>query len=168
MPSYGPKIGNRGLPTKLAVGLTLLLAPVAGPLGTAAAASSGRVSSGAAGTAHVMCFEEQPVARVRPSQCPIFGEPEDEADLIRLSGAHWTGWGTPTARATGIALGNKPEEEEPVPVTITLSRLRRVCDGQLFYTRLLAVKRSGTSDWFNSANQRELRLSGACRSIPFG
>ena len=113
-----------------------------------------------------MCFDtESPVARVHPSECAIFGEPEDDAHLIRLSGARWSSWGGPVARATAIALPNKPTEAEPVSVTITLSGLRSRCHGLRFYTKLATVKTSGTSNWFNVDNRRALTLSGACHQI---
>ena len=148
----------------VAVALSIL---AISPVASVSMALADRGSSDIQG-AQVMCFDgEQPVAKVRPARCDIFGEPEDEADLVRLAGVHWTGWGTATAHATATALPNKPSEEQAVSVTVTLSRLRRRCDGRVFYTRLVVVKTSGGSDWFDAENRRVLNLSGACHEIPF-
>jgi hypothetical protein len=151
-----------GFPVALVISI-LAISPVASLSSALADRGSSDIQS-----AHVMCFDgEQPVPKVHPARCDIFGEPEDEADLIRLAGAHWTGWGTATADATATALPNKPSEEQAVSVTVTLSRLRRRCGGRLFYTHLVAVKTSGVSDWFDAQNRRVLNLSGACHEIPF-
>jgi hypothetical protein len=125
-----------------------------------------RYGTSIAKAAYLMCFGEHgPIARVHPSRCDVFGEPEDDADLIRISAAHWRDWGSSVAHATATALPNKPAEERPVSVVITLSGLSRRCHGQLFYTRLVAVKTSGTSSWFNPSGRRTLPLSGACHEI---
>ena len=137
----------------------LWLAPLAGEASV--------VRHSTASTGYVMCFEtERPVAKIHPAKCAIFGEPEDDADLIILAKAHWAAWGQPTASATATALPDKPAEAKPVTVVITLSRLRRRCDGKRFYTRLDVTKTSGVSDWFNADNRRTLTLSGACQEIP--
>lgn len=158
-------VGFRSMQRRILVGalpliaIALWLAPFAGDAASARHATAGSV--------YVMCFgSEQPAAKMHPAQCPIFGEPEDEAHLIRLANAHWTDWGEPTARATATALANKPAEAKSVQVTITLSSLHRRCGGKWFYTRLDVTKTSGVSDWFNADNRRTLTLSGACHEIP--
>jgi hypothetical protein len=159
------------MPVRLGVGVAVLVFCVTTFLGVPRAAyarSAGRAQQ-ASRAVRIMCFESsgQPVARTSPAACDVFGEPEDEADLIRLSRARWTGWGGPVAHASAVALANKPLEAGPVSVSVTLSSPRRRCGGRLFYTRLTAVRTSGSSDWFNANGTRTLMLSGACHAIPF-
>jgi hypothetical protein len=111
-----------------------------------------------AGQASVMCWaNETPVAQRQPSQCDVFGEPEIDANLVRVSDAHWSGWGSGEATATvQVRLGNHAGQT-PVAGHVTLSEPRARCKGASFYTRLRVVSAEGA---------RDLRLSGACHAIP--
>jgi hypothetical protein len=98
-------------------------------------------------------------AQQHPTSCDIQGEPEDEADLLQLTQARWSGWGTAAAEAQGQALNNQPGMGGPAsyPVTVRLSRIRSGCHGRRFYTRARVTTSYGTGT---------LRLTPTCKAIP--
>jgi hypothetical protein len=97
--------------------------------------------------------------RAHPELCALQGEPESEADLLQLTAAHWSGWGTPAAVTQARALNNQPGMGGPAsyPVHVTLSDIRRGCHGHRFYTRARVSSSYGTG---------QLRLTDTCRAIP--
>jgi len=98
-------------------------------------------------------------AQQHPERCDIQGEPEDEADLVQLAQAHWSGWGTASSVTQGQALNNHPGMGGPpsFPVRVRLFRVRRGCHGRLYYTRAEITSSSGTGT---------LRLTPTCKAIP--
>lgn len=98
-------------------------------------------------------------ARQHPTSCDIQGEPEDEADLLQLTQADWSGWGAASAEAHGQALNNHPGMGGPssYPVSVSLFRIRSGCDGRRFYTRARITTSYGTGT---------LRLVPTCKAIP--
>ncbi len=98
-------------------------------------------------------------AQQHPTSCDIQGEPEDEADLLQLTQARWSGWGTTSAKAQGQALNNHPGMGGPTsyPVSVRLSRIRSGCHGRRFYTRARVTTSYGTGT---------LRLTSTCKAIP--
>jgi hypothetical protein len=109
----------------------------------------------------VMCWvNEHPVAKQQPPACDIFGEPEIDANLVRLSGAKWSEWGASESKATAQLLPNhEGTGVPPKAVQVTLSNIQNRCDGKPFYTQLHIVGSEGAPN---------LVLSGACESIPLG
>jgi hypothetical protein len=97
--------------------------------------------------------------RQHPSLCHIYGEPENEAHHLGLARAHWSHWGTSSATASGRALNNHPGMGGPasVPVQVRLYRIRRGCNGRLYYTRVEIKRGSSTGT---------LRVTAGCKSIP--
>lgn len=98
-------------------------------------------------------------ARQHPTSCDIQGEPEDEADLLQLTQAGWSGWGAASAEAHGQARNNHPGMGGPssYPVSVSLFRIRSGCDGRRFYTRARITTSYGTGT---------LRLVPTCKAIP--
>jgi hypothetical protein len=120
--------------------------------------STADLRSAAGEPVSVMCWGEEPMPQQRPAQCDIFGEPEDDAHLVRLGDARWSGWGSAETTAPVQVLGNH-QGEMPVAARVTLSEPQPRCKGELFYTRLHLVRAGEASAPF------DLRLSGACHSI---
>src|ERR1700728_4433848 len=96
--------------------------------------------------------------RAHPERCALQGEPESEADLVQLTHAHWSGWGGASAVTDAQALNNQPGMGGPAsyPIHVTLSDIRRGCDGKLFYTRARVSSSYGTG---------KLRLTPTCKGI---
>jgi hypothetical protein len=96
--------------------------------------------------------------RAHPERCALQGEPESEADLVQVTHAHWSGWGSASAVTEAQALNNQPGMGGPAsyPIHVTLSGIRRGCDGKRFYTRALVSSRYGTG---------KLRLTPTCKGI---
>jgi hypothetical protein len=94
-----------------------------------------------------------------PERCNIQGEPEDEAHLLQLTQAHWSGWGTASSLTQGQALSNNPGMGGPpsFPVHVRLFRIRVGCHGRRFYTRAQVASSFGTGT---------LRLTPTCKAIP--
>jgi hypothetical protein len=93
-----------------------------------------------------------------PERCVLQGEPESEADLVQLTRAHWSGWGSASAVSEAQALNNQPGMGGPASYTIdvTLFDIRRGCHGNLFYTRARVSSRYGTGS---------LLLTATCKAI---
>lgn len=94
-----------------------------------------------------------------PERCNIQGEPEDEAHLLQLTQAHWSGWGTASSLTQAQALSNNPGMGGPpsFPVHVRLFRVRPGCHGRLFYTRAQVASSFGAGT---------LRLAPTCKAIP--
>jgi hypothetical protein len=94
-----------------------------------------------------------------PTRCDIIGEPEDEANLLQLRQADWSDWGAATTATSGRALNNHPGMGGPAsnPVQVRLSRIRRGCHGNRYYTRARITTHFGTG---------VLRLTPGCKEIP--
>ena len=142
----------------LAAVATLAAILVLGTAGPAAGSPTRRV--------YVNCYP--PSSRIafpafqpqqHPERCNIQGEPEDDADLIQLTQAHWSGWGTASATTQGQALNNNPGMGGPASfaVHVRLFRIRAGCHGRLFYTRAQIASSSGSGT---------LRLTPTCKAIP--
>ena len=146
---------------------TIVGQPVTLNLDQVAGAPSATVAAGAGGSGHspsVMCFNSPspavttPTPEQAPASCPIFGEPEIDANLIILSHVHWTNWGQGTTVGSGTAeeINAGPSARPPVPVTVALSDLAPRCNGQLFYTQLVAH--------VQGQQTQTLNLSGGCQA----
>jgi hypothetical protein len=116
-------------------------------------------------TVDVNCYPPNPHSvtpelqeRAHPERCALQGEPESEADLVQLTNAHWLGWGSASAVTKAQALNNQPGMGGPAsyPIQVTLSDIRRGCDGKLFYTRAQVSSSYGTG---------RLRLTPTCKGI---
>jgi hypothetical protein len=81
------------------------------------------------------------VARQHPRKCNIWGEPPNIANLRLLRRMRWSAWGTASAVASGRLLNAQPGMGGPTsyPVRVRLFRIRRGCDGRLYYTRAQAA-----------------------------
>lgn len=116
----------------------------------------------AGGTVYVNCWHQAPgptfsgyfVARAYPRTCTIWGSPEDLANENVLRHLQWRSWGGATTTLTGQMRNTHPGMGGPLwtAVTARLSRIRRGCDGDLFYTRMT----------FPHSDAAPERLSDAC------
>jgi esterase FrsA len=85
--------------------------------------------------------------------------PEDEADLVQLTQAHWSHWRTASAVTKVQALNNHPGMGSPLsfPVRVRLFRIRRGCHGRFYYTRAQITSNSRPGI---------LRVTPTCTAIP--
>ena len=98
------------------------------------------------GMVYVNCWHQAPgptfsgyfVARARPHNCTIWGSPEDLANENALRDLRWLSWGQTKTTLTGQVRNTQPGMGGPLwgDVMARLSRIRRGCDGDRFYTRI--------------------------------
>jgi hypothetical protein len=86
------------------------------------------------------------VASQHPRTCNLLGIPADEADLVILRRARWSGWGQTNAKATGRSLNTHPGMGGPASVAtrIVLSRIRSGCTRRRYYKRARITTRYGS------------------------
>ena len=111
---------------------------------------------------YVNCWHQAPgptfsgyfVARLHPGRCTLWGSPEDLADLYVLRELRWRRWGRALVPFRGEVRNTHPGMGGPrwSSTTARLSRIRRGCDGDRFYTRMTFPERSVAP----------VRLSDAC------
>lgn len=114
--------------------------------GVPAAASANAAHRNPSGTVYVNCwhrasgptFSDYLVARAHPRTCTIWGSPEDLANENALRRLRWLSWGQTTTTLRGQVRNSQPGMGGPLwgSVTARLSRIRRGCDGDRFYTRI--------------------------------
>lgn len=83
------------------------------------------------------------VFKKRPKTCGVFGPGGTFGGGVDLRQLKWKGWGTRTARATGIECGFR-QDCTAVAVKVRAFRLR-TCGGKRVYTRLRATSKFGTT-----------------------
>ena len=83
------------------------------------------------------------VFKRRPASCAVFGPGGSFGGGVDLKRLEWKGWGTKTARATGVECGFRLACSD-VAVTVRAYRLR-TCGSRRVYTRLKAKSKFGTS-----------------------
>lgn len=127
-----------------------------------AVAIADRAHGNAGATVYVNCWHQAPgptfsgyfVARAHPGACTIWGSPEDLANENVLRHLQWRSWGQPRTTLTGQVRNTHPGMGGPLwtAVTARLSRIRRGCDGDHFYTRIT----------FSHSSAAPERLSDSC------
>ena len=83
------------------------------------------------------------VFKRKPKACGVFGPGGSFGGGVDLRQLKWKGWGTKSARATGIECGFRADCSD-IPVTVRAYRLR-TCGSRRVYTRLRARSTFGTS-----------------------
>jgi hypothetical protein len=124
--------------------LGLVLAGILVFAGVPAAAGAEPAPGDPGGMVYVNCWHQAPgptfsgyfVARARPHNCIIWGSPEDLANENALRDLRWLSWGRTRTTLTGQVRNTQPGMGGPLwgDVTARLSRIRRGCDGDRFYT----------------------------------
>ena len=126
--------------------LGLVLASILALASAPAAAIADPAGSEENGTVYVNCWHGAPgptfsgyfVARTHPRTCTIWGSPEDLANENVLRRLRWRSWGRTTTTFQGQVRNTQPGMGGSLwgGVTARLSRIRRGCDGDRFYTRV--------------------------------
>jgi len=108
---------------------------------------AGTASAGAAAKPkRLNCINKGGTAYVfkkRPRACAVFGPGGTFGGGVDLKRLEWKGWGTKTARATGVECGFRLDCSD-IAVTVRAYRLR-TCGSRRVYTRLRARSKFGTS-----------------------
>ncbi|MFN8124339.1 MAG: hypothetical protein U0237_18170 [Thermoleophilia bacterium] len=112
-----------------------------------AAVAAAAVPAAAAPSDHrVACLTARgDVGRVAPAACRMLGLGLGDLGDFNLRNLRWTGWGTATARATGV-VRTIPFEGDVVtttPARVVLFRQRAGCGGRRWYTRARVSLRGG-------------------------
>jgi hypothetical protein len=96
---------------------------------------------------HIYCASKtgsRYLPKIAPKRCTAFGPSGSFAGGVSLASLHWSGWGGPSATATGIEQGfHLPRSH--IPVSAAVYRRKRDCSGRLTYTRLRAKSSHGTT-----------------------
>jgi hypothetical protein len=101
----------------------------------------------APGEVRVACLTGHAYAgRARPGACVILQPGRGDAGYWALRELRWRGWGRVPALAVGVAQGRPPEpgDARRLRVRLSLSGLRRGCDGRLWYSRARIDVRGGS------------------------